>query len=304
VLFAYASDQRTTWALVVPLALLALNLIAAVATNPVFRRQMALLSFHLALIAIVLLVAAGRLTYLKGQVELSQGEWFDGTLTQREAGPWHAGALAEVRFVNDGFSIDYDVGVRRGATVNHVRWVTPDGSEAAAVIGDQRPLALAGYRFYTTFNKGFAPLFSWHPAGGGATQRGTVHLPAWPLHEHRQAQEWTPPGSSVTLWTMLQIDEPLLDPARSFQFRVPERHRVIVRVDGARQEMVPGERYVLPQGTLVYEGLTAWMGYAVFYDWTIPWLLAAAAAAVASLSVHFWRKFAARPWDACEEAGR
>jgi cytochrome c biogenesis protein len=68
--------------------------------------------------------------------------------------------------------------------------------------------------------------------------------------------------------------------------------------------MVPGERYVLPQGTLVYEGLTAWMGYAVFYDWTIPWLLAAAAAAVASLSVHFWRKFAARPWDACEEAGR
>ena len=44
--------------------------------------------------------------------------------------------------------------------------------------------------------------------------------------------------------------------------------------------------------------LRGWMGYKVFYDWTMHWLLAAGTLAVASLGVHFWRKYAARPWDA------
>jgi len=82
VLYAYLQPGRSTWPLVLPLALLALNLSAAVATNTVFRRQTALLVFHLSLIAIVLLVAAGRLTYLRGHVELSEGEWFAGQLTE------------------------------------------------------------------------------------------------------------------------------------------------------------------------------------------------------------------------------
>ncbi len=71
IIVAYHSETRTTWTLVVPLTLAALNLMAAVATNAVFRRQSALLVFHLALIAILLLVAAGRLSYFKGQIEFN-----------------------------------------------------------------------------------------------------------------------------------------------------------------------------------------------------------------------------------------
>jgi len=65
----------------------------------------------------------------------------------------------------------------------------------------------------------------------------------------------------------------------------------------AFQELRPGDGVDLPEGRLDYQGVRAWMGYTVFYDWTIPWLLAAALGAVGALGWHFWRKFAGRPWN-------
>ncbi|MBI3935896.1 MAG: cytochrome c biogenesis protein ResB [Betaproteobacteria bacterium] len=296
VVATYLGGAGSVWLLVLPLALFAVNLGCAVITNGVFRRQTALLTFHLALLAIVLLIAAGRLTFLKGQLELSTGETFRGDLTQFESGPWHPSRLAEISFTNHGFAIDYSPGVKRNQTRNTVSWNDESGRRRVAVIGDQQPLALKGYRFYTSFNKGFAPLFTWHPARGPA-RRGTVHLPAYPIHEYRQSREWTLPDTDVAVWVMLKFDEVLLDPARRSEFRVPREHTLVVRAGAERRELKPGERYMLPQGVLVYEGVTTWMGYNVFFDWTMPWLLAAGLLAVASLAWHFWNKFAARPWE-------
>ena len=296
VLLVYPGEVRSDWALTVPLALLAINLACAVATNPVFRQQSALLAFHLALLAIVVLAAAGRLTYLKGELELAEGEVFEGTLTRHESGPWHRSQLARARFANDGYTISYEKGVRRAETRNAVRWLDDTGRERHAVIGDNEPLVRHGYRFYASFNKGFAPVFMWHPAGG-APQRGTINLPAYPIHEFRQALEWTIPGTQTTLWTMLQFDEVLLDPEQVSRFRLPERHTLVIRIGDMRHELVPGARLALPQGVLVYERLGTWMGYTVFYDWTLPWLFVACMFAVTSLAWHFWKKFAAQPWD-------
>jgi cytochrome c biogenesis protein ResB len=61
--------------------------------------------------------------------------------------------------------------------------------------------------------------------------------------------------------------------------------------DGERRELRPGESVTVPEGVLVYEGLTAWMGYKVFYDPTLPWLLASATLAIAALAAFFWRRF-------------
>lgn len=288
--------QQRTWPLVVPLALFAVNLGCAILTNATFRRQGALLVFHLALLVIVLLVAAGRLTYLKGHVELTDGSRFEGDLAEVEAGPWHAGRLADVRFENLGFSIEYREGIARGATRNRVRWLDEAGQTRSAVIGDMDPLVVHGYRFYTSFNKGFAPVFLWLPRQGEAV-RGSVHLPGYPLNEYGQSQEWAPPEGGSTLWIMLQIDETILDPARPSQFRLPGDHRLVVRAGDARQVLRPGERDELPEGTLVYEGLRAWMGYTVFYDWTLSWLLAAALVACGALGWHFFQRFFSTPWD-------
>jgi ResB-like family protein len=297
VLASYAGTIEGSGGLAAPLALLAANLAAAVLTNAAFRRQAALLVFHLALLAIVLLAAAGRLTYLKGHLELSTGETFSGELSQSERGPWHVSRLAQAAFTNEGFSIGYSPGVRRDQTRNTVAWADAAGRAQRAVIGDQQPLVLAGYRFYTSPNKGYAPVFAWRPKSG-APRLGTIHLPAYPAHEYRQALDWTLPGSDVRVWTMLEFDDVILDPAKPSQFRLPGRHTIVLRIGDDRRELAPGERVELPQGTLVYEGLTTWMGYTVFYDWTLPWLLAACLLAAASLAWHFLAKFAAQPWDA------
>ncbi|MBI3903768.1 MAG: hypothetical protein HY306_12640 [Nitrosomonadales bacterium] len=297
VIVAYTSKTQATWALVVPLAACAVNLAATVMTNPVFRRQTPLLIFHLALIAIVLLVAIGRLTYLKGQLELAEGEVFDGQLTQEESGPWHPRKLSELQFSNEGFTVSYAKGMRRGDTRNQVAWTDTEGRVHREVIGDQDALILAGYRFYTSFNKGYAPAFIWQPNSGGSPMLGTVHLPAYPLHEYKQSLEWTPPGSRMPLWIMLQFDEVILDPERPSEFRLPSQHRIIVREGEVRHELKSGESVRLADGVLVYDGLHSWMGYTVFYDFTLPWLLAAGMLAVLSLALHFWKKFSVRPWD-------
>lgn len=298
VLYAYWGTLPATLVLVPSLGLLALNLLAALASNPVFRQQTPLLVFHLSLLAIVLLVAAGRLTYLKGQLELAEGEEFSGALSAFQAGPWHPFHLDRLHFVNNGFNIGYAPGLARQKTRNRVSYTDAEGKVQQAEIGDTTPLVLQGYRFYTSPNKGFAPTFYWHPAGGGEPMLGAVHLPSYPINEYRQAQEWFLPGSGIKIWTQLTFDEIIIDPEKPSEFRLPKQHKLVVRIGDARHELQPGQSIELPGGKLAYAGLLTWMGYTVFYDWTIHWLLGASVAAVLALGWHFWRKFAARPWDA------
>lgn len=298
---AYFGGLPPTWAVAVPLFLFAVNLLAAILFNPAFRRQTPLLVFHLALLAVILLLAAGRLTYLKGRLELTEGETFRGELTGYESGPFHPWGLDRFVFAQGAFSIDYDVNIQRNKTHSQVRWIDAAGAAGAGIVGDDRPLVLEGYRFYTTHNKGFAPAFSWHPADGAPVRRGSIHLPGYPANEYRQTQRWTIPGTSIGIWTMLQFDETILDPARPSQFRVPQEHRLVLRVSDDRHELRPGEYIDLPGGRLVYEGLRTWMGYQVFYDWTITWLLAACLVAVLSLAWHYWQKCSARPWSAGDQ---
>ncbi len=297
VVATYTSAVQAVWGLVGPLLAFALNLVAAVATNPIFRRQTPLLMFHLALIAIVLLVAIGRLTYLKGQLELAEGEVFDGQLTRAERGPWHPTHLDALRFSNEGFTVAYAKGIRRGETHNQVVWTDSDGNSRREIIGDQVPLDLSGYRFYTSHNKGFAPTFIWYPDTGAPPIMGTVHLPSYPIHEYKQALEWTPPGSAHSLWVMLQFDDVILDPEKPSEFHLPSRYRIVVRSGEERRELKPGDSMRLADGLLVFDGLRSWMGYTVFYDFTLPWLLASGLLAVTSLAVHFWKKFSSQPWN-------
>jgi len=296
VLWAYNRPEMQTLALVGPLFLCVVNLLAAIASQPRFRQQPALLGFHLALLAVIVLVALGRLTYLKGRVELTTGTGFDGVLQGVEKGPWHRYALADVSFVNTGFEIDYYEGIRRNITRNRVRWTDRSGAERSAVIGDDTPLVLRGYRFYTTFNKGFAPVFTWRPDAGAAVT-GSVHLPGYPINEYRQANTWHPPGATTPLWVQLQFDDVILDPAKPSVFRVPDRPRLVLRYADQRAWLVPGEAVRVPGGELRFEGVTTWMGYAVYYDWTLPWLLASSVFSVLSLLIHFIRRYLAQPWQ-------
>jgi len=297
VVVGYVHEPARLAALGIPFVLLAAGLGAALAVNPRFRRQLPLLVFHLALLALLLLAVVGRLTTLQGRFELTEGFRFDGELLDHEAGPLHRWRLQEAAFEQHGFRIDYAPGLKRGPTRNAVQWTGEDGRLQRAVIGDHHPLVLAGYRFYTTPNKGFAPVFTWWPADGGAPVRGAVHLPSYPAQALRQAREWTMPGGT-RLWVMLATDETVIDPQRRDAFRMPRSQHVVVRSGETRLEMHPGDRAQIGQGVLAYDGLRTWMGYRVYADWTLPWLLAASLLAALALGLHYWRRFHSLSWTA------
>lgn len=288
-------DSATPW-LAGPLFLLAANLIAAVVTNGVFRRQVPLLTFHLALIALVLLAAFGRLSYLTGSAAVTEGEAYTG-LWRQSAGPLHNGRLEDVHFFNDGFEIAYLPGPVRDLTVNRVRWTDADGRERVEEVADNRPLVQHGYRFYPSSNKGFAPILLWRPKVGEPLL-GAVHLPSYPVHANGQASNWRPAGARQDIWVMLDIPEELIPADRHSRFRLPDKHHLVLRQGDARWELQLGGSVTLPDGVVEYRELRTWMGYIVFYDWTLSWMLSACALAVLSLGGHFWRKFASKPWDA------
>jgi cytochrome c biogenesis protein ResB len=275
------------------MGLLALNLAAAVVVHPAFRRQLPLLVAHLALLVLVLAAGLGRLLALDGRFELTEGVPFDGSLLDRDSGVLHRERLTQLQFRHHGFEIDYAPGRKRGATRNPVSWLDAQGRPQHAVIGDHVPLVLDGHRFYTSPNKGFAPILRWLPQQG-EPQRGAVHLPSYPVHELRQSQQWNLPDGRE-LWVMLQVDETLIPADRAASFALPRGQRLIVRLGADRHELVPGQAVGVPGGTLVYERLSTWMGYRVAYDPTLPWLLAASVLAALALLWHYVAKFAAVP---------
>jgi cytochrome c biogenesis protein len=291
-------DIGYEWLLTLPLSLLVLNLLTAVVINPSFRRQPALLTFHLALLTLVLLVALGRLTYYTAQIEVTAGGTYSGDTVNHQVGYWHQEQLSQLSFQLDDFNINYvphDGTIQRGATRAFVRWIDRQGHTRQGIIGDQHPLVLYSYRIYTTHNKGFAPVFIWQP-NEGLPREGAIHLPSYPANEHKQALSWNLPGTAHQIWTQLQFDEVILGLDRPTQFRAPEEHQLIVRDAQYRYTLHPGDSIELSDGRLTYKGLRTWMGFAVFYDWTIPWLFSAGIIAVLSLGLHYWHRCAAKPW--------
>jgi ResB-like family len=263
-------------------------------TNKAFRRQLPLLLFHLALLAIIVLVAMGRLTYLRATTEVVTGSEHQA-MDRIRAGPWHWGAMDAVHFENLGFRIEYKPGLQRDTTVNKVRWRDESGIPRTMEIGDQVPLVIRGYRFYTSSNKGFAAVFRWEPNQGEA-ELGSVNFPGYPLHSDDQSNTWRLAAEDVRV--KLNIRERLIDPGAAGSFRLPGEHDVTLETPWRVATLKPGESMLIPAGRVVYVGLTTWMGYNVFYDWTMPWLLAACTLAVLALGWHFWSKFSLRPWQA------
>lgn len=276
-------------ALAVALGAMAVSLVAALGVHPALRRRVPLLVAHLAMVALVVLAAFGRMASLDGRFELTQGLAYDGALIDGRRGPWYRDRLGALAFTHEHFDIEYAPGRRRGITRNRVTWHETDGRARQAVIGDHRPLVIDGHRIYTSSNKGFAPMLRWQPSAGPAVV-GAVHLPSFPMHELRQSIAWTLPDGREA-WVMLAIDDTLIDPARADRFRMPQRHRLVVRVDDHRAELAPGESLALDGGALVYEGLRTWMGYRVTHDPTLPWLLASALVAALALAWHYTSAF-------------
>ena len=282
----YALDVAPTWTLALPAALLAVNLGAALAVHPVLRSSPGLLVFHVALLVFLVLVVAGRLTYLRGRVEVTEGTVFSGELNEFNAGPLHPWRIGQAAFRQGPFEIAYFADGRRGAIVSHVQWLDARGRSRPEQVTEHHPLVAAGYRFTPTANKGYAAVFAWRPDSRPPVV-GSVHFPSYPLNAHRQSLKWDLPGGGPALWTKLEIDEPPLAEGDNDRFRLPGHHHLVVRRDTARWEVEPGGSINVAGGQLEYRGMRTWMGYTVFYDMTVPWLAAAAVVGCLGLAMHY-----------------
>jgi cytochrome c biogenesis protein len=284
------------WVLVVPLALLAINLSAAIATNPGINRQPGLLVFHICLLSIVLLAGVGRMTYFDAHLEITEGQAFSPELLlEVRQGPWHLGDLDKVAYVQGPYTVDYAANLQRGLTHSQVWVAGPDGKPVARDVGDDRPLILARYRFYTTHNKGFSPVLTWIP-DAGVPVTGTINMPSYPLFDYKQDNRWTPPGSNEEIKFWLQLNTGMT-PERAWVLDGRNSTGVLVVTSGDRRvELKPGEEVQLPHGRLRFEKLTTWMGYRVFYDPTLQWLFFVSVIGVLGLSHYFWVRLSLKAW--------
>ncbi len=287
--------ETSVWVLAAPLALLSLNLFAAILTNPRINRRPGLLIFHVGLLLICVLAAIGRLTLFEGRVEMSQGAVFDvQAVTDIKQGPWHRGRIGEVVFVQGPYTVSYQPGLKRGPTRSHVSLPDGRGGWREKVVGDDKPLIINGYRFYTTFNKGFAVIVSWLPAEG-EPMTGTIHMPSYPLFDYKQSNQWTTPGGGeLKLWLRVNAG---MDRDKAWVLDGSKASGVLVVKSGSeRVELEEGESIAVDGGHLRFEQLSTWMGYKIFYDPTLFWLFIASVVAVLGLAYHYWRKMAQQPW--------
>lgn len=294
---SYGNPQGTPiWVLVIPMALLAINLIAAITTNPRINQQIGLLVFHVSLLLILLLATIGRLTHMDAHMELIVGTGFEqDKLLETSAGPLHFGNLDDVHFIQGPFTVEYAPGMRRGLTHSHVKVQTATGKWEERVVGDDRPLLIEGYRFYTTFNKGFTSILTWTPSNGEPIT-GTVNMPSYPLFDYKQDNRWNPPGSDTEIKFWLQLNTGMKEDDHWILDGRTSSGVLIVTIDDQRHEVQLGQSVQLPDGQLRFDGLTMWMGYRLFYDPTIQWMFFVSIMGVLGLTQYFWKKINLQPW--------
>lgn len=299
--FARSAGLAHAEAVVLPLLLLTLNLVAALLTRPRFRNDLPLLVMHLALIAFLLLLVGSLLTRFEARVVLIEGQSFTGVEMfgeQRAIG--YPGGVERLRFTNEGLQREYNPDGTLRARHNRVRWLQ-DGTPLRAMLG-KAPLVLDGHFVYTTRNWGHAPLLLWQ-GEDGAAQFTALPLDPWLLGADQQGESWQPAAASRELWIGLDYGAAPLDPLHDgfTPGDAPDSVRLVVRDGADRWLMEPGDSLLLPGlGLLGYQGLTTWMGYDVIYDPASRGMLAASLVLVLSMAWFYLRRVRNGGWRRAE----
>jgi cytochrome c biogenesis protein len=294
---------------VIPLAVLSINLLAAILTNHTFRRQTGLLVFHVGLLLLIAIIGLSVLIRFDGHVEVLQGASFDPRDVEVTAVGWlHPGHLDEVRFEQGDVQVEYLAGLTRQSTRSTIQHGLA-GVMRTQTIGDRQAAEINGYRFITTPNKGFALLMRWEPAGAEPVY-GAIHFPSYPQYDWKQVTDWVAP-SGQHLQMELDFAKPVSRPDRSWVLERPQSaFSVNTRTsDGITHVVAKGGAVALEGGMLRVVDVKMWIAYRIDYYPLLPWAFVAALLAIAGMALHFRERYQAqrsadRAWreeaaDAC-----
>jgi cytochrome c biogenesis protein ResB len=276
----------------VPLAILVVNLLAALLTNKSIRTQTGLLVFHVGLLLVFVCIGLTVLLRYDGHVEVVQGGEFDAGLVETVAqGRWHDNRLDELEFSQGEIRVNYLAGLNRQDTHSTLEYRTATGEIRRITVGDTRTVTIDGYRIAATFNKGFALLLHWTGADG-REMLGAVHMPSFPEFDWKQVTTWTTPeGQQVQL--ELMFDESVSDDRGAWSFGstdVPYSVNVSVASE-PQQSLRRGGSVELAGGVVRMMDLRTWMAYQVDYLPLLPWMLVAALLAIVGLAMHFASRY-------------
>ncbi|UCH46578.1 MAG: cytochrome c biogenesis protein ResB [Betaproteobacteria bacterium] len=288
IFIAYFNARVSYVWIAVPLGVMAVNLAAALATNPRLRSEPALVGFHLALVVLCVLGALDALTRFQGRVELVNGQMLHtGQVQVITEGLWHRSQLDGLMLKQGTIKVEYAPGMIRQQTRSAV-YYTEGTEEKRVVLSETRPLILQGYRFAPTPNKGYAMVLSWRDANGKVAQ-GAIHFPSYPAHEWRQQQAWqTPAGQRVSL----ELKPPERPPTDSPWVLKAEGAPVkaFLMMEGDTVELEPGYWHEMQNGALRLDDVRLWMGYSIDYQPAIQWLFAVSLIGIAALAAYFYRR--------------
>lgn len=270
----------------IPIGVLIVNLLAALATSRSFRTQTGLLVFHVGLLLVFLLAGLTVLSRFDGHVEVVQGGEFAAQAVEIEEQGWlHSGRLDRVHFVQGPIRVDYLPGLRRRATRSAIEVANGGGGVEPLTIGDRDTAVLGGYRFAATFNKGFAVIVGWQ-GHDGRVQYGSIHFPSYPENDWNQRIDWTTPAGEA-LVLELQLGEPPIRPNETWTLGRTDLPFTLRVTGGSDAVLAAGESLAVAGGHVSVEALRLWMGYRVDYLPLLPWMLAAAFLAIGGLALHY-----------------
>lgn len=301
-----------------PLAMISLNLCACLGKNLRFywRRRRGHLLFHSSLLLLLLLFMASRLLYFQGYLEVAEGQGFSGPFLQGSQGPFYRGIFRDVVMVQEAMEVTYARGEEGEEIQSGLRFLEGGGEEQSGLVSFNRALRYRGYRFSVPGRMGYALLVSFRPKrpgplGGGSLSPeggsspatapptlespplegvapapehlGFVNMPPYPFERKAQINSFRLPGTGErVVLTLDLLEEPYRKKGR-WRFILPKDYRVIVSFRSRDFRLRQGERCDLGVGTLEVRDLKRWMGYGVFYDPTLPYLLVTSALVVAGL---------------------
>jgi hypothetical protein len=266
--------------------LLLVNLVCAIVIKEKIHHNPALLIFHLALLVFMCLLICSRLSYMKGWLQLNEGETFSQMTGILHQGPFYPEDLSQIAFRQ----LNYKTRITRGSLTKTQSFIALPDSKQPIIIQDQTPLIVGAYHFTLTGKIGYSLLFNWK--SGFEHYNGHVILPRYNRHS-LLTHQWTIPNTDLSLELLLDMDT---DSAMVDNFKLPTHYQLVISHQKNIINLKTGQSHHFKQGQLTFLGLKRWIGYDVFYDWTIPWLLVAVLLAIASLGTFLWQKMNKKSW--------